>query len=311
MNGIELSRAYYNEFGKPMLEARFPDLLALVAVGVCGSGSDCFGYDDEISRDHDFEPGFMIFLPGEDVVDRRTAFLLERAYDKLPKEFAGVRRQAVKPVGGARRGVFRTAEYFRDHVGTPDGILTLEEWLTVPDYARAEATNGEIFFDQNGEVTAIRRRLLDMPADARLKRLAGNLITMAQAGQYNYPRCLSHGESGAAQLALAEFVRASLAALFLLARRPMPFYKWSFRALRELGEADAAKKLEYLISSPNDNASRGVKTEAVDSLCSRVAEKIAADGIAPSDVELERLAYAVNAKIADPGVRNLSVFSAF
>lgn len=309
MNGIELSRAYYENFGKPMLEEKFPYLISLIAVGVCGSGSECFGYDDEISRDHDYEPGFMVFLPGEDTIGRRTAFLLERAYDSLPKEFCGAKRQSVKPVGGARRGVFRTAEFFADKIGSPDGDLSLREWLSLPEYARAEATNGEIFFDAYGEVTAIRARLRDMPEDARLKRLAGNLITMAQSGQYNYPRCLSHGENGAAQLALAEFVRSSLAALFLVARRPMPFYKWSFRALREFVAPEIADKLEYLISSPNDADTVRVKNGIVVSVCAEVSSRIAADALAEADAELERLAYAVNAKIADPRVRNMSVFA--
>ena len=294
-----------------MLEESFSELLPLIAVGVCGSGSECFGYDDDVSRDHDYEPGFMIFLPGEDIVDRRTAFLLERAYDKLPKEFEGARRQSIKPVGGARRGVFRTAEFFSDRVGSPTGEFTLKEWLSVPDYARAEATNGAIFADHYGEVTAIRSRILDMPEDARLKRLAGNLITMAQAGQYNYPRCLAHGESGAAQLALAEFVRASLAALFLAAHRPMPFYKWSFRALRELeAGAPLADRLEYLISSPNDADSAEVKKTIIDAVSSFVSKLIAESGIAEADAELERLAYAVNARIEDADIRNMSVFAA-
>ena len=88
MNGLELARGYYEEFGKPMLEADFANILPFLAVGFVGSGSEHYGYDDEISRDHDFEPGFCIFLPDEDVVDRRHAFQLERAYAKLPKEYA-------------------------------------------------------------------------------------------------------------------------------------------------------------------------------------------------------------------------------
>ena len=70
MNGLELSESYFEEFGKPMLERDFPDLLPHLAAGLCGSGSECFGFDDEVSRDHDFEPGFLIFLPGEDTVSR-------------------------------------------------------------------------------------------------------------------------------------------------------------------------------------------------------------------------------------------------
>ena len=87
MNGIELSRAFYEQFGKAMLREKFPHLKDKIAVGIAGSGSDCYGYDDDISRDHDYEAGFCIFLPGEDVVSRRDEFLLERAYNALPSEF--------------------------------------------------------------------------------------------------------------------------------------------------------------------------------------------------------------------------------
>ena len=70
MNGLELSEKYYLTYGVPMLHELFPDFEGIVAVGLVGSGSECLGYDDELSRDHDFEPSFTIFLPPEEVVDR-------------------------------------------------------------------------------------------------------------------------------------------------------------------------------------------------------------------------------------------------
>ena len=121
MQGLELSRGYFETYGMPMLKEQFPALLPHLAAGLCGSGSQCLGYDDEHSRDHDFEPGFVLFLPGEDVVDRRTAFLLERAYAKLPKEYMGISRSLMAPAGGARLGVIRTADFFTARTGTPDG----------------------------------------------------------------------------------------------------------------------------------------------------------------------------------------------
>ena len=120
MKGLAIARAFYETFGKPLLEQEFPQLLPFLAAGLCGSGSECFGLDDRISRDHDFEPGFCIFLPGEDRVDRRSAFLLERAYARLPREFMGLRRSLMAPVGGARRGVLRTAEFFEEKCGSAD-----------------------------------------------------------------------------------------------------------------------------------------------------------------------------------------------
>ena len=111
MKGLKIARAYYEEYVEPMLREKFPELLPLIAAGLTGSGSECWGFDDEVSRDHDFEPGFCLFLPGEDVVDRKTAFALERAYAALPGEFMGLKRSLVSPVGGARHGVLRTAEF--------------------------------------------------------------------------------------------------------------------------------------------------------------------------------------------------------
>ena len=62
MKGLALSRAYYEEYGAPMLKKEFPELSGLICCGLAGDGSECFGFDDEVSRDHDFEPGFCLFL---------------------------------------------------------------------------------------------------------------------------------------------------------------------------------------------------------------------------------------------------------
>ena len=156
MNGLALSKAYFETYGLPMLKEQFPDLLPYLAAGMAGSGSQCFGFDDEVSADHDFGPGFILFLPDEETVDRRSAFLLERAYAKLPKEFEGFRVPALSPVGGPRQGVIRTAEFILSKTGTPDGVLSAEEWLRIPEQSLAEATNGELYFDNFGEISRIR-----------------------------------------------------------------------------------------------------------------------------------------------------------
>ena len=100
MKGLELSEKYYLEYGAPMLQKDFPDLASIIAIGLCGSGSECFGFDDDLSTDHDFEPGFCIFIPDEEVIDEKTFFLLEKAYSTLPKEFMGYKRNATTAVGG-------------------------------------------------------------------------------------------------------------------------------------------------------------------------------------------------------------------
>ena len=312
MNGLELARAYYEACGKPMLERDFPDLVPVLASGLCGSGSECFGFDDDVSRDHDFEPGFCLFLPDESVVSRERAFALERAYAKLPRVYAGFERLRVQPAGGARHGVMRTADFFRDKTGSPDGRLTAREWLRLPDYALCEATNGALFDDPYGEVTRIRSALGAPPEDVRLKKLAGHLLLMAQAGQYNYPRCLRHGEPAAAQLAVHEFVTSGMQAIFLLNRAYMPFYKWAFRALRGLPRLSLnAELFEYLLTTDNEPAQAEEKSAAIESVCADVIGELKRQQLTGAVCgDLERHAYSVQNHIRDGAIRSLHILAA-
>jgi hypothetical protein len=312
MQGLEISKKYYEEYGLPMLKEQFPDLLPLVACGLFGSGSECLGFDDETSQDHDFEPGFCIFIPGEDKVDRRTAFLLERAYAKLPKEFMGFRRSLMSPVGGARHGVHRIDEFFTEKIGSPDGILTISQWLSLPAQSLLECTNGEIFTDDYGEISQIRERLAFYPEDIFLKKLAGQLLLMAQSGQYNYMRCLSHGETAAAQLAVNEFVKNTISVLFLLNRRYQPYYKWSFRALRQLPKLSIlAELLEYLLITDNVGDQAEEKYNVIESICSDVIDELMDQKLTQAICgDLEKHAYSVNDLISDPEIRNLHILAA-
>ena len=313
MTGLEIARGYYEEYGRILLESEFADILPFLAAGFVGSGSERYGYDDEVSRDHDFEPGFCIFLPGEDIVDRRRAFQLERAYARLPQEYAGIKRQRVSPVGGRRNGVIRTDEFYMKSIGSPNGKLSAEQWLRLPDYALAEAVNGEVFFDNYGEFSKIREELICMPEDIKLKRLAGNLLIMAQSGQYNFVRCLKHGEPEAAQLACVEFVKAAMKTNFLLRDRYMPYYKWSFRALRGLvGTKELSGKLSFLLFGDNrDDTAAKQKADIIEEIASETITRLQDKELTRAiGDDLEKHAYSVNDRIADSNIRNMNILIA-
>ena len=312
MKGIELSEAFYNEYGKAMLQDGFAHIMDKIAIGICGSGSECFGYDDEISHDHDFEPGFCIFLPDESVIDSKTEFQLERAYLKLPKEFKGYKRSVLKPVGGARHGVVRISDFLKDKTGTDNGELSLKDWLTIPEQALSEVTNGKLFYDGLGLMTSARESLAYLPEGVRLKKLAGNLLIMAQAGQYNYARCVSRGETASAQLAIFELVKSALNVIFLLNKRYIPYYKWTFRALRELPRLSCLEgKLEYLLTTSNEGDMAREKQNIIESLCAEIIDELRIQGLTDSPSgELEDHAYLVNDKITDSTLRNLHILCA-
>lgn len=305
MKGLELAERFYLTHGLPMLEEQFAAVLPHIAVGLAGSGSECFGFDDTLSQDHDFEPGFCLFLPDEDTVDRRTAFLLERAYAKLPREFMGFTREPLSPVGGNRHGVLRLADFLEEKTGRADGRLAGTEWFFVPEQALAEVTNGRLFFDGNGHFTALREQLAYLPEDVRRKKLAGQLLLMGQAGQYNYARCVKRGETAAAQLAAVEFVKSALHTAFLLNRTYLPYYKWQFRALRGLPcLAGLAAPLEHLLTTGNLPDKERVIEEVAAAIVAEVREQRLS---AYCKDDLEGHAYAVNNAVEDATVRNLHI----
>ena len=312
MKGLELSERFYREFGEKMLNDQFPSILPHIAIGLCGSGSECFGYDDEISSDHDFEPGFCIFIPDEDEIDRRDAFLLERAYSKLPKEYMGYKRSSLSPVGGNRHGVIKINDFFVSKTGTPDGVLTASHWLSLPEQSLNEATNGKIFFDGAGTITKIRQSLSYFPEDIRRKKIAGEVLIMGQSGQYNFTRCIKRNEYGAAQLALYEFVKSALHTVFLLNKKYMPYYKWSFRALRELPLlSELHSSLEYLISNGNEGDEAKTKAEICEDICALIFSELKNQSLSTSDSAVaEAHAHSVNNSIKDEEIRNLHILYA-
>ncbi|MBO4775382.1 MAG: DUF4037 domain-containing protein [Lachnospiraceae bacterium] len=311
MNGLKLAREYYETYGKEMLEGGFSDYLPFISVGLAGSGSEVLGFDDEISRDHDFEPGFCIFIPSEDVLDRKVAFALERAYAKLPSEFKGFSRQKISPAGGARHGVIRLDEFLTGKIGNPEGRLSVHEWLKIPTQYLLEVTKGELFYDGDGRFTKIREELSLMPRDVRLKRLAGHLLLMSQSGQYNYMRMVKRGDMAAAGMCVYEYVKNAVAAIYLLNNEYMPYYKWQMRGLKELDIlSELALPLEFLITVGNEESYVNEKIDRIELIAGTVIEELISQGITEAICgDLTKHAYSVNDYVNDGNLRNLNILS--
>lgn len=236
MKGLELSRLYWQAFGASLLEDIPHEVTWRLAFGLAGEGSECLGFDDERSHDHDFGPGFCVWVPD----DLAPAYQerLQRRYDALPHEYLGYARVATE-LAGKRVGVFSFSEFVRKFSGMEHAPHTALDWLRIPEQGLVCLCSGEIFADGSGEFSALRRSFaFYYPEDVVKKKLAANLAVCAQAGQYNLGRCLGREELVAADAARAEFLRAAMACLHLLNRQYLPFYKWSFRSLQERCKID-------------------------------------------------------------------------
>lgn len=306
MKGLEEARKFYEEAGAEMISRNFGDFENRIAVGLVGHGSECFGFDDQTSRDHDFETGFCIWLTKDD--EEKVGFRLMRAYDKLVKSVNGERADRV--VENGFQGVFVTGDFYRRYTGCDGAPKTWQDWLYTNSAYFAEATNGEVFRDDLGEFTKIRNEILHgMPEDVRAKKIGSCSLKAAQSGQYNYARCLAHGEEGAAMLALFEFVTNAIELAFLLNRKHCPYYKWALRSMDGLDKfAELKQPLEYLLTADNDKAGQSVKKAIVEDISLALANEINAQfDLGVEGGFLEPYAYAIQKRIKNSDIRNLHI----
>ena len=254
VNGLALARAFWLQEGKPMLDKRYPQYAWRIAAGLVGHGSECYGFDDEYSQDHDFGPRFCLWLTDED--DATIGKRLQADYEALPRSFtldaqgrprfthdadATPQSSPVTPraSGEMRRdGVFRIGGFFEQLTGYAQAPGAAHEWMMLDEATLAAATNGEVFADPLGMLSKTRQGFKDMPEDVRLALISRRLGMIAQSGQYNLPRCLKRGDAAAAWLSIREFVNACTSLVFLvntpMVAGYMPYYKWQFAALRRL-----------------------------------------------------------------------------
>ncbi|MFU0570818.1 DUF4037 domain-containing protein [Gardnerella vaginalis] len=250
-NGMQLSQSYWQTYGKPLLDQpKFAKYKNRIAAGLVGHGSECYGFDDEISRDHDFGPGFCLWLTDEDYAEIGAD--LQAAYDVLPQRYAGFGSREETPrakscESSKRVGVFSTAKFFENITGFPTAPSQNEPhlWLSLDESTLAAATNGKIFADPLGEFSKARQSFKLMPEDVRISLISRRLGMISQAGQYNFPRMIARKDASAAWLSINEFVRATASIVFLL-NNPisagyLPYYKWQFAALRKLSARMASR----------------------------------------------------------------------
>jgi len=236
MTGIELSKKFFFEAGLPLLKQWDTGLANRVAAGLVaggfdsGCGSEIGGFDDEISRDHNWGPRFFLFMSERDKKEKGDE-LGQYLNAHLPAEFAGFVSTAT------------TLPKNRVHIQTPrenlKAVLHLDvppssdvEWITIPEVWLFEYMIGPIFYEPAPLVAPLRNELAYYPDDVWFKRLSYAFFMLHLAGNVN--RSVQRKDLVATQMYVNWLLQIAMRTCFLLRRRYAPYCKWLFKAFRQL-----------------------------------------------------------------------------
>lgn len=301
LNGLELSEMYFRNIVLPAFKEKLPHLLPLCAFGLVGLGSECFGYDDEISRDHDFGPSVCIWMREKDknIHEKEINDLLST----LPKEYLGFEAFKRSEHSGNRRGLISIEDFYFNLIGTNECPKTIKEWKDAPEEGLAAATNGKIFMDELGEFSRIRKELLmHYPNAIKLNRIATRLVNMSQFGQYNYTRCLRRNDLVTANICLNKFILELIHLVYLLNNKYMVFYKWALKGLDEL--PILGKEIKQLL---NDMIFNRNKVPDVRNACNMIIKELKREGLSTIDSDyLEDFGVDIQRNIDDNFFKNYS-----
>ena len=143
-----------------------------------------------------------------------------------------------------------------------------------------------------------------MPTDVKLKKIAARAMQMAQSGQYNYPRCLQHGQPEAAWLAKGEFIRATLEMIYLLNDAYAPYYKWIFRGTESfVHAADVVPMLKDLTVTDGDKA-----VGQIEAIANRIIRQLRRQQLTDGEWDyLEPHAFLIFEQITDPELKQIHI----
>ena len=283
LKALDLSRQYWNSVAEPALKRAFPKLYPKIAAGLVGNGSDCFGYDDVISRDHDWGVDFYLWVLEE---DRDSIPELSEWKEALLKKHPPIHLSAVSRYG-LPRTIMTVDDFYKQLLGRSSRPETTREWIAIPEENLAIATNGAVFLDSPRLFTGIREDFLRFyPDDLRRKRLAAFCMEAAQTGQYNLKRMAARGEWVATRQTLARFVEAAMSIVFLLNNRYRPYYKWMHRMLSELpvlGTVVSYQLTDLACMAGLDERSIDAQADIVERVCALIVNELRRQGLSQSE----------------------------
>ncbi|VVS91756.1 DUF4125 family protein [Desulfoluna spongiiphila] len=284
MNGLELCEAYYNECAKEIFEQTFKSLMERVAIGLVGPGSECFGFDDEYSRDHDWGPSFCLWVTREDF--QRYGKELQACYNALPKEYLGFGPRVVSPGEEGRVGVMDISSFYARYTGLDKRPFSMRDWH-ISSENLALCTNGRVFSDPLGEFSSWRTTLLEFyPEDLRLKKIADCCMLAGQAGQYNWQRGILRNDPYVTHTATVKFCTEIMHLVYLLNKTYAPFYKWLFRGVAQLPilGAELSPLIAQVLNGQSQNDGWKNQQDTMEMICRKVIAELQTLGLTDDNI---------------------------
>jgi Domain of unknown function (DUF4037) len=311
--GGELAGQFHADVVAPLLAREMPGLR--YAAGRLGSGSDVLGFDDEMSRDHDWGCRLTVLVGGgdRDAVPEIRA-LLERelpgSYRGLPVRFPLTWDSSLSH----KIEIATVAEFALSRLGVdPTAELAAADWLILTGQSVLEVTAGPVFADQAGELTAVRATLRWYPPDIERYVLAAGWQRLSQ----QMPMVGRTGERGdqlGSRLLSAQLAGDLVWLAFALSRRWPPYAKWRGTAFHTLPVAtELAGPLTAATTAPDWRDRESGLAEACELLlAAQRARGLPAPAAAvipffdrPYRTVDDAISKALLADIKDPGVARL------
>jgi len=280
MKGIDISKAFFLEWGLPFLKQEFPGISQHIAAGRF-AGSDALRADDKLSQDHSWGAFFDVYLDDDYQIDEKS--LLDRCCAAAPSEFKGFRRR-----GGHDTAITltRTSRFFEKIFGCiPESP---RDWVCcTPKFEDIESDlyflrHGVLFHDGSGRFSRLRAKFHEYPEDLRLLRLAHCFYDIAHYGQYNFVwRLVERGDVLAMQMALGHFVKAVLRLHFYLDNDFAPYWKWLAFEFRRRRYSPGL--IEQLTALPTQ--SPAVQASEITAICDELGARVLEEGIVSKHIE--------------------------
>jgi hypothetical protein len=244
ISGLELSKYFFHDVVKPILDKHFPNLSYSAAR--IGSGSDVLGFDTARSIDHDWGPRLDLFLREEDF-DLLKDKISEIFSGELPMEFMGyptnyrIADDGCKIMDPIQNGnvkhnivIYTIKSFFEKFLGVnPYEDLTEVKWLSFPEQQLLAITSGAVYHDGLKELTSIREKFKYYPKNVWLYLLKKQWYILAEESPYLGRSNEVKDEIGPHILSVNQLSRL-MKLCFLIERKYAPYSKWFTLAFSKL-----------------------------------------------------------------------------